>query len=115
MIRSEISSWCTRQNPTVSPCQAQHAGCRHRHRLVPLEWQSYLPRVWTDEPDRCRRAGVPQEVVHRTNWRLALGLLDTLAQWQLEAPVVVAEAGYGVSTPFRLGLQERGRCPGRAS
>jgi len=36
------------------------------------------------EPDACRRAGVPQEVVHREKWRLALGLLDTLAQWQLE-------------------------------
>ncbi|MEW2558614.1 transposase [Streptomyces griseorubiginosus] len=59
-----------------------------------MEWQLYLPRLWTDEPDRCRRADVPQEVVHRTNWRLALGLLDTLAQWQLEAPVVVADAGY---------------------
>ncbi|MFJ9012878.1 IS701 family transposase [Streptomyces canus] len=75
----------------------------------PLEWQLYLPREWTDEPDRCRRAGVPQEVVvHREKWRLALGLLDTLARWQLQAPVIVADAGYGVSTPFRLGLQERG-------
>jgi hypothetical protein len=24
----------------------------------PLDWQLYLPREWTDEPDRCRRAGV---------------------------------------------------------
>ncbi|MFJ2395610.1 IS701 family transposase, partial [Streptomyces sp. NPDC087843] len=30
----------------------------------PLEWQLYLPREWTDEPDRCRRAGVPDNVVH---------------------------------------------------
>ncbi len=22
----------------------------------PLEWQLYLPREWTDEPERCRRA-----------------------------------------------------------
>ncbi|WP_030797634.1 transposase, partial [Streptomyces griseus] len=55
-----------------------------------------------------RRAGVPDDVVHKEKWRLALGLLDTLAEWQLKAPVVVADAGYGVSTPFRLGLQERG-------
>ncbi|MFE1300176.1 IS701 family transposase [Streptomyces sp. NPDC058731] len=74
----------------------------------PLEWQLYLPREWTDAPDRCRRAGVPDDVVHREKWRLALGLLDTLAKWRLKAPVVVADAGYGVSTPFRLGLQERG-------
>ncbi|MEV7003991.1 transposase [Streptomyces sp. NPDC093982] len=40
--------------------------------------------------------------------RLALGLLDTLAQWQLKAPVVVADAGDGVSTSFRRGLEARG-------
>lgn len=74
----------------------------------PLDWELYLPREWTDEPDRCRRAGVPDDVVHREKWRLALGLLDTLAQWRFKAPVVVADAGYGVSTPFRLDLQERG-------
>ena len=74
----------------------------------PLEWQLYPPREWTDEPDRCRGTKVPGDVVHQEKWRLALGLLDTLAERRLKAPVVVADAGYGVSTPFRLGLQERG-------
>lgn len=58
----------------------------------PLDWELYLPREWTDEPDRCRRAGVPDDVVHREKWRLALGLLDTLAQWRFKAPVVVADS-----------------------
>ncbi|WUI23705.1 transposase [Streptomyces sp. NBC_00425] len=35
-------------------------------------------------------------------------MLDTLAAWRLKSPVVVADAGYGVSTPFRLGLEQRG-------
>lgn len=75
----------------------------------PLDWQLYLPREWTEEPDRCHRAGVPDEAVgHQEKWRLALGMLDTFAGWELEAPVVVADAGYGVSTPFRTGLEERG-------
>ncbi|MFE2071215.1 IS701 family transposase [Streptomyces sp. NPDC059467] len=74
----------------------------------PLEWQLYLPREWTDAPDRCRRAQVPAGTVHQEKWRLALGLLDGLAEQQLKAPVVVADAGYGVSTPFRLGLEARG-------
>ncbi|MFF7841331.1 IS701 family transposase [Streptomyces ossamyceticus] len=73
-----------------------------------MNWQLYLPREWTDTPERCRRAGVPDHVVHQEKWRLALGLLDTLTEWQLKAPVVVADAGYGVRTPFRLGLQQRG-------
>ncbi len=74
----------------------------------PLDWQLYLPREWTDEPGRCRKAGVPQGTGHQEKWRLALGLLDVLAEWGLKAPVVVADAGYGVSTPFRLALEERG-------
>jgi hypothetical protein len=59
-------------------------------------------------PERCRRAGVPDEVVHQEKWRLVLGLLDRLAEWQLKAPGLVADAGYGVSTLFRLGLEQRG-------
>ncbi|MEU3662451.1 IS701 family transposase [Streptomyces sp. NPDC032940] len=74
----------------------------------PLNWDLYLPREGTDEPDRCRRVGVPDGTGHQEKWRLALGLLDTLGEWQLKTPVVVADAGYGVSTPFRLGLEERG-------
>ncbi|MGW6732250.1 IS701 family transposase [Streptomyces sp. NPDC055013] len=74
----------------------------------PLNWQLYLPREWTDEANRCRRAGVPQGTGHQAKWRLALGLLDALAEWGLQAPVVVADAGYGVSTPFRLALEELG-------
>lgn len=65
----------------------------------PLEWQLYLPREWAEAPDRCRRVGVPDGTGHQEKWRLALGLLDTLADWRLKAPVVVADAGYGVSTP----------------
>ena len=73
----------------------------------PLDWQLYLPREWTDEPGRCRLAGVPDDVVHQEKWRLALGLLYNVSEWGLKAPVVVADAGYGVSTPFRHGLEKR--------
>jgi SRSO17 transposase len=62
-----------------------------------------------DGRSRTAAAGQECRITWSTRkWRLALGLLDTLAQWRLKAPVVVADAGYGVSTPFRLGLEERG-------
>lgn len=44
----------------------------------PLDWQLFLPREWTDEPGRCRRAGIPDDRVHQEKWRLALGLLDNV-------------------------------------
>lgn len=81
---------------------------RHRYRVVSVGLALYLPLEWTDEPGRCRRAGIPGSTVHQEKWRLALGLLDNVTEWGLKAPVVVADAGYGVSTPFRHGLQERG-------
>lgn len=49
-------------------------------------------------------------MVHREKWRLALGLLDTLAEWRLKAPVVVADTGYGVSTPSGSVSRSEG-CP----
>ncbi|MFI0927168.1 transposase [Streptomyces sp. NPDC021012] len=66
-----------------------------------------MPREWTDEPARCRTARVPADVSHRKKWRLTLGLLDALADWKLTPPVVVADAGYGASTPFRPAVEDR--------
>jgi SRSO17 transposase len=63
---------------------------------VPVFWMDFSHRLGEDD------------AVHQEKWRLALGLLDTLTDWRLKAPVVVADAGYGVSTPFRTGLEERG-------
>jgi SRSO17 transposase len=62
------------------------------------------------EQDSERRGacGVPDEVGHREKWRLALDALDELAGWGLTPPVVVADAGYGQSHPFRVGLRDRG-------
>lgn len=45
----------------------------------PLDWQLYLPREWTDQPGRCRRASVLDGTVHQEKWRLAPGLLDNVS------------------------------------
>ncbi|MEW1681881.1 transposase [Streptomyces sp. NPDC093594] len=67
----------------------------------PWEGRLHLPREWTNEPDRCRRRRSLLDMVHQEKWRLVLDLLDTFADWQLTAPVVVADADYGISTPCR--------------
>ncbi|GAB3453280.1 hypothetical protein GCM10027436_53800 [Actinophytocola sediminis] len=46
---------------------------------------------------------------HREKWRLALDMLDEITvEWGLPRRPVVADAGYGDATEFRLGLTERG-------
>ena len=78
------------------------------HASCPLQWRLFLPEEWAADRERCKAAGVPEHVGHTPKWRLALDILDELAQWQLTAPVVLADAGYGQNTPFRLALAERG-------
>jgi SRSO17 transposase len=74
----------------------------------PLQWELYLPEEWADDQLRRRRAGVPEEIGHVSKMRLALGLLDRLAEQGLVVPVIVADAGYGRSVSFRIALEERG-------
>src|SRR5947209_5661659 len=74
----------------------------------PLGFCLYLPQEWTDDRERCRAAGVPEEIGFRPNWQLALGLIDQALDWGLAPPpVVLADAAYGEVTAFREELEER--------
>src|SRR3954470_12033295 len=75
----------------------------------PLAMRLYLPESWAGDADRLDRAGVPEE--HRrvaTKGQIALELLDQVRGEGLPGQLVVADAGYGVSGPFRDGLAQRG-------
>jgi SRSO17 transposase len=75
---------------------------------VPLDWQLFLPESWTNDPQRCRTARIPDTVGHQPKWQLALGLVDEVTSWGLIPPVILADAGYGDTDEFRLGLEQRG-------
>ncbi len=36
----------------------------------------YLPQAWANDRERCRQAGIPDDVVYRPKWQIALELLD---------------------------------------
>jgi len=74
----------------------------------PVDFQLYLPQSWSEDQERRRRAGIPAEVTFKTKWQLGLAMLDQAQAWGLPKAVMVADAGYGVATEFRQGLQERG-------
>jgi SRSO17 transposase len=74
----------------------------------PLGFRLYLPKEWTDDPARCRAAGVPEDIAFQPNWRLALALIDEALAWGLEKPpAVLADASYGDVTAFREELAQR--------
>jgi SRSO17 transposase len=75
----------------------------------PLDMRLFLPDSWLDDPARLDKAGVPEaERRTLTKGQIALELLDRARAEGLPGQVVVADAGYGISGPFRDGLAERG-------
>jgi SRSO17 transposase len=73
----------------------------------PLGWRLFLPKSWDEDEQRRRRARIPEEMRHVPKWQLALGIIDQLLEWGLERRVVQADGGYGDTTAFRVGLEER--------
>lgn len=85
----------------VSLNYATDEGC------FPLDFQLYLPKDWTNDPLRCRRAGIPSDITFKRKWELGIQMIDQAREWDVPIGVIVADAGYGVATEFRAELQNR--------
>lgn len=75
---------------------------------VPVALRLFLPENWTSDPDRMTKAGVPEErFTFYTKPEIALAEIDRLMASGVRFAVVLADAGYGISAPFRHGLSAR--------
>lgn len=69
----------------------------------------YLPRAWTDDPDRCHAAGIPAAVRFMTKIALARRMLERAFEAAMPARWIVADSFYGRSHAFRRWLEECGQ------
>jgi SRSO17 transposase len=77
------------------------------HALV--DTRLYLPEAWTDDPARCRAAGVPPAVTFQTKPALARSLLQQAKpRGHLASRWVTGDAGFGEIPTFRDGLDADG-------
>ena len=68
----------------------------------------FLPDSWVNDRRRLKRAGVPAEYrTSRTKPEIALAEIDRLISIGVRFRCVLADAGYGLSAPFRQGLTAR--------
>jgi SRSO17 transposase len=73
----------------------------------PLDRRLFLPKDWAEDPARRKECRIPDEVGHRTKWRIALDMLDEhggdiLHGW------IAGDEDFGRAQAFRKGLRERG-------
>jgi SRSO17 transposase len=75
---------------------------------VMLALRLFLPESWTSNRARLKRAGVPVECrTARTKPEVALAAIDRVIAAGVRFGCVLADAGYGLSAPFRKGLTVR--------
>jgi FOG: Transposase len=68
---------------------------------VPLSYQLYLPKEWTDDRKRCDRAGVPEERQFCTKGERARAQIDAALSSGVPRGVVLGDAAYGTEAAFR--------------
>jgi SRSO17 transposase len=79
-----------------------------RTEQLPVDFALYLPKAWTDDPDRRAEARIPWNLEFATKPKLALGLIRRAVADGHPRGVVLADLGYGHSEEFRDGIRELG-------
>jgi SRSO17 transposase len=67
----------------------------------------YLPKSWTDDRDRCREAGVPDDVPFASKTDLARAMLGRALDAGVPAAWATADEAYGKDGSFRDWLEQR--------
>lgn len=77
---------------------------RHGHALVDREL--YLPESWTGDRDRCRAAGIPDEVGSATKPRLVMAMLERAVSAKVPFGWFAADEAYGQVKYLRVWLEQ---------
>lgn len=72
-----------------------------------LDGELFLPESWSEDRDRCREAGVPDEMIYRPKWEIALELYDRAREHNIMFEWMTFDEGYGSKTPFLRALDQR--------
>jgi SRSO17 transposase len=72
-----------------------------------LDGELFLPEAWSNDRDRCREAGIPDDMAYRPKWRIALELYDRAVANGLRFDWATFDEGYGGKPEFLRELSAR--------
>jgi SRSO17 transposase len=78
------------------------------HATLPLGWALYLPEDWCEDPERRRKAKIPEHVVFQTKPALGQTLIERAGTFAIERAPVLGDAAYGENTKLRTALEGGG-------
>jgi SRSO17 transposase len=115
---------CLKQGDQTPGVQRQYLGCvgkvangivtvhigvaKGRFQAL-LDADLYLPQSWDHDRERCRQAGIPDDVRYRAKWRIALDQLLRLHANGVRFDWLTFDEGYGDKVPFLTVLSLAGQ------
>ncbi len=72
-----------------------------------IDGELFLPESWSEDRPRCRAAGIPDGMVYRPKWKIALELYDRAVENGMTFDWLTFDEGYGGKPLFLQGLHER--------
>ena len=100
--------YCGQLGKTESCQVAVSLSIATQHASLPIKYRLYMPQAWSDDPKRCKCAGVPADVAFATKPQISLTQIAQAKRAGLPGEVVAADAGYGDDTGYRDGITELG-------
>ena len=112
--------WCGETGKVDNCVVGQHLLYTDNHPTNPfncvLASELFLPKDWSNDRERCRKAGIPDDVVHRPKWQMALDQLKRAIGNGVRFWFAVFDEDYGKVPQFwfeldALGQQAIGEVP----
>jgi SRSO17 transposase len=84
-----------------------HLGvCKGRYKTL-FDTELYLSKEWAADQDRRHEAGIPDDMVYRPKWRIALEEVDRALEQKVTLDWLTFDEEYGKAPEFVTGLDER--------
>ncbi len=99
--------WCGSQGKKENCLVTVHLGYAREGFHCLIDGELFLPESWSNDRPRCREAGIPDDMVYRPKWKIALELYDHALRNGLHFDWMTFDEGYGSKPDFLRGLSAR--------
>jgi SRSO17 transposase len=99
--------WCGALGKIDNCIVTVHLGIVRGQFKTLVDGDLFLPQVWSEDRERCREADIPDDVVYRPKWRIALEQLDRAASNGLSLHWLTFDEYYGSKPGFLADLDAR--------
>ena len=101
--------WCGRLGKTENCIVTVHLASPAATSTACSTASCILPESWDADRDRCREAGIPDDMVYRPKWKIALELYDRAVANGIRFDWLTFDEGYGSKPEFLRALSGRGQ------